>query len=312
MNKRSLPQKEQLNKSEAGSDSAKSKGAPQERIQPKDASQDVTKETITSSEPWLGPFKAQGGDGGKLGGVRIALAFGYHDGEQDARRDSSSWMVTLADLTALVLAFFVLLYSMSVFKTGKWREIVASITGEISWREDFDGMTHPLGLDSISDVPGVNLDYLAPLLERKLASSDRIRSAVLTRQSDRLVLSLPSELVFDRGRTTINERGQSIIAELSDMIRHLDNLIEVAGHADPNIAEGASVSNWELSLLRAVTVAKHLKKSGYQGSIQAVGYGDSRFGQLSDRLSEDFKERIARRVDIVVHARVGDWDGEPR
>ena len=45
---------------------------------------------------------------------------------------SNAWMVTFADLTALMLTFFVLLFSMSKVETSHWEAIVDSLKHELN------------------------------------------------------------------------------------------------------------------------------------------------------------------------------------
>ena len=43
-----------------------------------------------------------------------------------------AWMITFADLTALMLTFFVLLFSMSKVETSTWEAIVDSLKHELN------------------------------------------------------------------------------------------------------------------------------------------------------------------------------------
>ncbi|WP_343559753.1 OmpA/MotB family protein [Kiloniella sp. b19] len=216
---------------------------------------------------------------------------------------AQAWLITFTDLVALLLSFFVLLYSMSVLKQEKWHEIVTSLSEELTIERQ---TVKPLpstdfGLDSLDLVPGVNLDYLSTLITQKMTQVPELRGAILNKREDRLVVSLPGEFLFETGAVELGAEGLQTVEALGDILQYVDNRIEVAGHADPSIAASASLSNWELSLMRAISVSQVLKKAGYNGTILSRGYGDSRYSQLSEKLPDQFRERIARRVDIVVH-----------
>ncbi|WP_020594216.1 OmpA/MotB family protein [Kiloniella laminariae] len=223
---------------------------------------------------------------------------------------SSSWMVTFTDLVALMLTFFVLLYSMSVMEEKKWRNLVDSLSTSLKV-ERFVVEPKPaksLTMEPVDFIPGEDLDYLHSLLGQKLKDDPKLSSVLLTRLEDRLVVSLPGDLLFEPGDITPLAETEAALIRLGRVMGFIDNRIEIAGHADPSLPGNSSAypSNWELSLARADYVAVLLEKSGYKNTILSRGYGDSRYGKLSDKLSATQKDKLARRVDIIVHLYAGE------
>ncbi|MCZ4280484.1 chemotaxis protein MotB [Kiloniella laminariae] len=223
---------------------------------------------------------------------------------------SSSWMVTFTDLVALMLTFFVLLYSMSVMEEKKWRNLVDSLSTSLKV-ERFVVEPKPaksLTMEPVDFIPGEDLDYLYSLLGQKLKDDPELSSALLTRLEDRLVVSLPGDLLFEPGDITPLAKTEAALIRLGRVMGFIDNRIEIAGHADPSVPGNSSAypSNWELSLARSDYVAVLLEKSGYKNTILSRGYGDSRYGKLSDKLSATQKDKLARRVDIIIHLYAGE------
>ena len=243
-----------------------------------------------------------GGDNYKLGWGKEVKG-GVSSGHTNY---SQAWLMTFTDLVALLLTFFVLLYSMSDLKYEKWREITKALSEDLRIERPsvLPIPAADFGLESLDEIPGVDLDYLATLLQQQIAQFPLLQNSILSRLSDRLVLSLPDDLLFDPGSILLRAEGLEALNALGEALRHVDNRIEVAGHADPTVAR--DVSNWELSLMRAISTVQVLKKQGGQ-TLVARGYGDSRYDRRPAEIAN--RNNFARRVDIVVYRARGDIIG---
>ncbi len=222
----------------------------------------------------------------------------------------SNWMITFTDLVALMLTFFVLLYSMSVMEEKKWRNLVDSLSDSLQIEKLVlePKPSKSLTMEPVDFVPGEDLDYLSSLISEKIKDDPQLSKAILTRIEDRLVISLPGDLLFLPGQVKPLDEAEAVLIRLGRVLRFIDNKVEIAGHADPSVqrTEGTFSSNWPLSLARADYVAGLLEKSGYKSTILSRGYGDSRYDKITDKLSETLKNSLARRVDIVVHLYAGE------
>jgi chemotaxis protein MotB len=156
--------------------------------------------------------------------------------------------------------------------------------------------------DEVVREPGTDLDYLVAVLKEQMARNEVLTQAEVTREAHRLVISVPGDLLFASGSTTLGGAGEKAIFALAGVLRNLRNVIEVAGHADPQQPRGAYPSNWELSLARAAAISGMLSKVGYQGGIVVRGYGNSRYQDIDAGLAPEDRMSKARRVDIVIHS----------
>lgn len=215
---------------------------------------------------------------------------------------TQSWMITFADLVALLITFFVMLFAMSQVEQRKWQNLVNALSNRLDLVREIEVAlpTENRDVESVQTLPGSNLDYLAALLEEHLAAEPLLGEALLQRRPDRLVISLPSLLLFPSGAADLDPEGERVVFALSNLLRNLNNRIEVTGSADPEAPSGAFKSNWVLSLVRATRVAKLLADAGYQRPIVTRGLGDSRFESLAPNLDQAQREALARRVDIAI------------
>lgn len=219
-----------------------------------------------------------------------------------ARAASHAWMISLADLLALLLTFFVMIFSMNAVQEAEWQAVVSS------FRKQFNPHEARVAPEAEAEaearqvrraVPwGSSLDYLAALLAHKTRGQDW-PEVLVTRLADRVVLSLPGDLVFERGSARLKAEARAPLASLAEQLAGLANTIEISGHSDP---AGDAARNWELSLQRAEAVAAALAEAGYGRVSDAVGFADGRFGDLDPGLDAATRERLARRVDIAVIA----------
>jgi chemotaxis protein MotB len=210
------------------------------------------------------------------------------------RRGAGTWLITFTDLAALMLALFVMLFSMSTMDEAKWRRVAVgrqAVRGRGARR-----------LGRAQHRRGRDLDYLAALLARQMAAEPRLAEAILHRGGDRIVISLPEGLLFAPDSATPHARSAAPLFTLAGLLRNLPNRIEVEGHTDPDPPNAARyASNWDLSLRRALAVRAALERAGYSRPVVARGYGASRFEALSPRLDPRRRYALARRVDIVIH-----------
>jgi chemotaxis protein MotB len=217
------------------------------------------------------------------------------------------WMVIFTDLVSLMLTFFVLMFSMSSVQIDRWKEMVDALSETLNpAREKVDPVpVASYNIATLSLKRAVNLDYLGAVLNDLMRQDEVLGQSRILGLEDRLIVALAGDAVFDPGEANLSERGRQALFVLGGVLRNVGNQIGVNGYTDSAPPGGAYVSNWELSLARAVTVANALKRSGYGEDIVAYGYADSRLKQLAG-MPEEQRASLAGRVDIVIFPTVGD------
>jgi chemotaxis protein MotB len=220
-----------------------------------------------------------------------------------AAQSGPSWLVTFTDLTILVLTFFVLLFSMSTVHKEHWGALVATLADTLQSTPDTSSrdVSAPLTVDTVRHDAAIDLEYLASVLGAKLRGNEAMARAVLHRLDDRLVVSLPGDLLFATGSPELDDRGRQALFVLSGILANVANRVDVLGHADPRPSgDGDEASDWALSLDRAVTVAEELRRAGYERPLVTLGLGASRFAGLASARSQAERAALARRVDLVI------------
>ena len=216
------------------------------------------------------------------------------------------WLITFTDIMALMLTFFVLLYTMSVPKVEVWEEFTEGMTQGFSTARSPKFMSGNFDTISISKLDlseALSLSYLESLLQDVVNRNTSLENVVIIPQSKQLILSLPNDLLFEAGQADVNAQGKRALFALGGPLSRIRNRIEVVGHADPRPIqnkEGKYASNWELSIARAASVGGVLKNVGYSRDVIIKGLSSGRYDDLGEEIAEAQRLNLSRRVDIVI------------
>lgn len=226
--------------------------------------------------------------------------------EDQTRR--SIWLLTFADVTALLLAFFVMLFSMSTLQSERWQDIISRIS--LSEKPTEKVVRVPQAAKNVATVrleEALPLNYLARVLETTLAEDAVLSGAVVHRLDQLIVVSLPSDAMFRTGEAELTQTAREALFRMGGVVATISNRIDVRGHTDPAPGTtGAFATKWAISLARAAAVANELRLTGYRRQIPIYGLADTRFGHIDKRIPDEVRYRLARRVDVVIHPHSGE------
>lgn len=199
---------------------------------------------------------------------------------------SSSWLVTYSDAITLLLAFFVMILSVSDLNQGKIESLKEGLAEVISSEQ----LETPF-----SDIKQGLDDYVA---EHGLQEQVSV-----TLDPKGVQVEFANVALYDSGSADLKSDATPLLQELSRVIRdvsHGSHTIEVEGHTDDlPIATEKFPSNWELSAARATGVVKYLLASGIEKErLKASGFADSKPKENLDVLSLA-DQRVANRRVVV-------------
>ena len=235
-----------------------------------------------------------------------------HNGEQNSAKSDNDpaplWLLSFGDVTALLLTFFVLLFSMSTLQSEKWEVVISQLNSSKQSFKQLKPMPNAVNnVSTVELVPALPLGYLGEGLEEKLQADPVLARAIIHRLKDKIVVSLPFDLLFAAGEVTLTDVAKEALFRMGGVIATLGNQIDIEGHSAPQEDEnGIFTSAWTMSLARAIAVSNELVRSGYIQNTVILGLGASRFNQIDQRLSYERRSALARRVDIIIHPVQGD------
>jgi len=229
--------------------------------------------------------------------------------QQGANRDKPTgsgddWMITFADLLALMLTFFVLLFSMSTVKVSQWQSLVESLAQQFNpYRVSVDIETDRIDR-SIGRVEteGLPIAYLERLISQSIAEEPLLDDAMIGRSATEVIVALPIDLIFDDRSLRMKQVGRTRLGILANKLALISNKIRIAVHAAPASQRGITGQDLarEYTLAQARQVAEVLSDNGYRRPIASIGYGTSRFDKLDVDLPQYERQSLADRVDIMI------------
>ncbi len=219
------------------------------------------------------------------------------------RQAERRWLITFADLMSLLLTFFVMLFAMSSVNEETWLLLSDTLSQRLNPARGYDEEIKLTDrtVDTFASADGADLDYLYAVIADKTRSDSLLKQAVLQRLDDRIVITLPSDLLFVDGSAEITGMARYALGLMGDALRHVENRIEVNGFTDPRLQGGDDfASGWRLSLNQALVVTDALRRAGYAHEIVTLGRAVPQIeGTPADPPGSERAPPV-RRVDVVI------------
>lgn len=219
------------------------------------------------------------------------------------------WLITYADLITLLLAFFILMYTMSKQDSKKYQEVAAHL------KAIFSGSHAILATGNVAGKAPIELSFkggaenvaaLKEQLEKELreigdkGAADGMQNISLVSDERGLVVRAMEKAFFDTGKADLTSRARSALDGIAPVLVGMPNHVRVEGHTD-NVPISTSEfrSNWELSVRRATEVVRYLVERRHfpPDRISASGYAEYR-PIASNDTPED--RATNRRIEIII------------
>jgi len=242
------------------------------------------------------------------------------------------WLVSYADFITLLFAFFVVMYSLSSVNEGKYRVLSDSLVQafrNVAVNESGDQIVLP----QVSVLPTRPITQPAPraadpaLEQRRRETAQRMRNMAdeirrvlspltqagqvnVTEGAFGVSVEINASLLFAPGDSALGQEAVDALRAVAQVLAPAPFPITVEGHTD-NIPINTFrfPSNWELSAVRASTVARLFIDNGVSPDrLTAAGYADQR--PVAGNEDEVGRARN-RRVTVLIESRTADLDAEP-
>lgn len=250
-----------------------------------------------------------------------------------------AWVVTFADLMSLLMCFFVLLLSFSEIDAQKFKQIAGELAQAFGVQRDVPALEIPMGtspvFDQFSPAPpeptvvnevrqttseqAPELDTLRGNAEAEIQqqlnqqmqeTTTRVAQVLdeairdgrvqLAEDEHRIVIRIEERGSFPSGSADVTWEFEGLLLDMAEVFADIPGKLTIEGHTDNvPIRSDRFKSNWDLSAVRASSVANVLLESGAVEPQRLVvkGLADTR-----PRASNDSTETRAlnRRVEIII------------
>ena len=213
-----------------------------------------------------------------------------------------SWKVAYADFVTAMMAFFLLLWLLSMVSEDK-RIATAEYFKNFSIFKESGRNFQPGSAFVITDhikkaemKPENVVAALKKALKNK-AGSDQILIDVIEGGLRVQIVDKEGSPMFQLGSAEPTAKAREILSLVYEEIKNLDGKIAIEGHTDAAPFRGDQITNWELSTMRASTTRRLLEGNGLDPTrvARVVGYADTEL-----LIKDQPKDPQNRRISIIM------------
>lgn len=247
---------------------------------------------------------------------------------------SEQWLIPYADILTLLLALFVILFSMSAIDAKKFivlsnafNQMFTGGTGLLQFDTpvpsgDSSGQVVKTPSKKTNQYPAVdpntgnpnqqNLDKIQKQQEEMQALLSKMNADIKTQNltnklqtaltSEGLLVTIRDDVLFDSGSADVRPQDIKTANEISNLlVMNPPRNIIISGHTDNvPIQNSKYASNWELSVMRAVNFMKVILQNN--NKLDPKYFSAKGFGEYQPVASNSTPEGRAknRRVEILI------------
>ena len=196
------------------------------------------------------------------------------------------WMATYSDLVTLLLTFFVLLLTMASIDPTKFVQAKTSIEAAFGWSTKAAPV--PFSIPIIPSPPKSKFTPIprqSPIQYFKRIKTDLEMTKLdkqvemVQKDNDSIILRINDNVLFESGQTELNPASYPILRKIADILRPLPMTLRIEGHTDPTPIADKKMTNWDLSMARAVAVMGFYQRGQLFSldRMSAAGYGPTSY-----------------------------------
>lgn len=223
-----------------------------------------------------------------------------------------SWKVAYADFVTAMMAFFLLLWLITMVSPEKRARLATYFkhfsifeqTGYSFMEKTSEVMNEGGQSNKITYLPTSTLnpeefkESIKKAIEEKLGDiKDQVIVDIFEGGVRIQLVDKEGKPMFDLGSSKPTPLAERILRVIGDNIKSQPNPVAVEGHTDALTYKGSEYSNWELSTERALTARKELEKNGLTPDrlTKVAGYADT-----IPFVKDDPKDPRNRRISIIL------------
>ncbi len=214
-------------------------------------------------------------------------------GQEEVEEGAPAWMATFADMSTLLLTFFVLLLSFANMDAQKFREMLGSVKDAFGVQKETFGdymSRSTTALDFAvqqtqqeSEAGDQGEDKQSPSMEQALSIIQAVfqelgSAAEVLLDEEGVTVRVDGKLLFPSGSAQLRPEAAVVMERMAGLLQNYTFDLYILGHTDAVPIETVQFpSNWELSSARAAASLRYLAGQGVDPRrLVSVGFADSR------------------------------------
>jgi chemotaxis protein MotB len=225
------------------------------------------------------------------------------------------WKVAYADFVTAMMAFFLLLWLISMIAPEKrarvahyFKHFTIFEKGGVSFMDKSSEVFNEAG-EAAKKVPNELLgtynvkpeefkESIKKAIEEKLGDiKDQVLVDIFEGGVRIQLIDKEGRPMFDLGSSKPTPLALKILKVIGDNIKALPNPVSIEGHTDSLTYRSTTYSNWELSTERALIAKKELEKNGLNpvNLTKIAGYADT-----EPLIKENTTDPRNRRISVIL------------
>jgi chemotaxis protein MotB len=238
--------------------------------------------------------------------VKKVTGAGHHGG---------AWKVAYADFVTAMMAFFLLLWLLSMTSDEKRARISEHFQHFSLYSESGSSFMSGSDDDIFKSTTAGNEKVLTEMegddeaakdieesLNKSIANQlgDLEEQVTVEKVKDGIRIHLTDNegsTMFERGSNKMTPKAKAVLRVIGENIKSLKNKVSIEGHTDALPFAGANYSNWELSTERASAARRELEANGLDPKrlVSVAGFADT-----DPLIEDDPNDSRNRRISIIL------------
>lgn len=213
------------------------------------------------------------------------------------------WLATFGDLMSLLLTFFVLLLSFATMEVVEFQQAMGALQGALGVLSGEPQLNLPIRQSMPKSEGNLQqaevISKAAQELETAIEEAGLQGDVDLEESTTGLIIRVSNKLLFSSADTELRPSSVAFLDKLGGLLKPMTNPINVQGHTDNRTINTLQyASNWELSGMRALQVARHfMDRSGISPSrVSFTGYSEYRW-----LVPNNSDENMAKNRRVEIH-----------
>lgn len=247
--------------------------------------------------------------------------------EEHEEHADESWLLPYSDLMTLLVALFIVMYSMSATDAKKFEEMSQAFSSVLNGgsgvleeraalpsktQEDVSGKNDQLNksadkkneqteMAKLQQKEQENLEKLKKQFDQYISKNGLTDLLSTKLNQSQLMITISDNALFASGQAMVKDESRQLAKSISTMLQQFpDYDVVVQGHTDNiPIANNSYSSNWDLSADRALQFMKILLLNTNLNprKFSAIGYGE--YHPISDNTTNVGRSKN-RRVEVSI------------
>jgi chemotaxis protein MotB len=223
----------------------------------------------------------------------------------EEQENHERWLLTYSDLITLLLAFFIMMYTLSRQDAQKYQEVSDQLRVIFSGGAGVmakGGGTLPVG--AVAPAREASNSEIMKQLEDELKNAavpvEMQRNLTILLDDRGIIVRALDQAFFEEGKADLQDKAKNTINRIIPILKQVNRDVRIEGHTDNvPISTPEFKSNWELSVKRATEVVRYIiEKGGFPPEmISASGYAE--FRPLVPNINQENRSKN-RRIEIIM------------